>query len=100
MELASLAVQREALALLRVRVGRTAVGDLGSSEMTDQPKERFFEDSDNSGHHYVVPVARIEGWRAWRDLPEDDERGWHAPDYATRIDGGRLTFTDWRIERV
>lgn len=61
---------------------------------------RFFEDVDNSSHHFLVPVAKRAEWIAWRDLPEDDENGWDAPPWATRIDGGTLTFTDPKIERL
>lgn len=62
--------------------------------------ERFFKAVDNSSHHYIVPLAKRAEWIAWRDLPEDDENGWDAPEWAVRIDGGTLTFTDPKIERL
>lgn len=62
--------------------------------------ERFFEGSDDGGHHYIVPVAKAREWSDWIDLPEDDEAGWEVPEWAKRIDGGLLTFTDPKIERL
>jgi hypothetical protein len=62
--------------------------------------ERYFEGTDNSSHHYIVPVSKRNEWRAWADLPEDDEAGWEAPEWATRIDGGTLTFAQPKIERL
>lgn len=58
--------------------------------------ERYFIGHDNSGHQYIVPVSKRDEWFAWADLPDDDERGWEEPPYATRIGGG-LTFTDPRV---
>lgn len=59
--------------------------------------ERYFIGSDNSGHEYYVPVSRMDEFRRWSELPEDDEDGWDAPEWATRIDGS-FTFTDPRCE--
>jgi len=58
--------------------------------------QRYFIGADNSGHEYVVPVARTAEWNAWTALPDYDERSWKEPEFATRIDGG-LTFTDPRM---
>jgi hypothetical protein len=60
--------------------------------------ERFFVGTDCSSHRYIVPWARKAEWDAWTEIDEDDERAWDVPDYATFLDGGTLTFTDWRIE--
>ena len=59
--------------------------------------ERYFVGSDNSGHEYYVPISKRGEFQAWAELPEDDEAGWEAPEYAKRIDG-RFTFTDPRCE--
>ena len=61
-------------------------------------KGRLTEVSDGSGHHYVIPLGRLDEWGAFCNLDEDDERAWEVPEWAHRIDGGRLTFRDWRIE--
>lgn len=58
---------------------------------------RFFVGSDESGHDYIVPLEREAEWSAWTALPEDDEASWDAPEWAMRIDGGRLTFTDPKV---
>jgi hypothetical protein len=59
---------------------------------------RFFIGHDQSGHEYLVPLGRIHAWRDWCAIDEDDERSWDVPDFARRIDGGALTFTDPRID--
>jgi hypothetical protein len=56
-------------------------------------EQRYFLSSDNSGHHYVVPVENRDEWWAWLEIPDDDERAWDAPVFARRVEGG-LTFTD------
>lgn len=61
--------------------------------------ERYFEGSDNSGHHYIVPWSKRKEWSQWNELPEDDEASWDVPEWAERIDGGTLTFADPRVER-
>lgn len=56
--------------------------------------ERFFIGTDDSGHDYIVPVAKRDEWHAWQDIPEEDLRSWDVPEFAQRIDGGGLTFTN------
>lgn len=60
--------------------------------------ERFFIGSDESSHKYIVPLSRKADWDAWREIPEDDPRSWDAPEYAEMIEGGRLTFQNWRMD--
>lgn len=60
-------------------------------------EERYFIDSDGSGHAYIVPASKYREWSAWRDLPEDNEESWDAPSWAERIDG-RFTFTNPVVE--
>ncbi len=65
--------------------------------MTSKP--RYFLSTDQSSHHYVVPVERRAEWDVWSDIPEDDERSWTVPSFATLIDLHEgFTFTDWSIE--
>jgi hypothetical protein len=61
-------------------------------------QERYFIGTDCSGHRYIVPLSRREEWDAWSDIPEDDERSWDEPEYAERIEGGLLTFENWRMD--
>lgn len=56
-------------------------------------EEEYTEVVDDSFHHYVIPLARVNDWDLW----VQDEEDWDVPDYAERIDGGRLIFTDYRI---
>lgn len=60
--------------------------------------KRFFLDSDDSGHWYVVPLDKQEEWSVWRNIPEDDERSWNAPEWAERVNGSpnRISFTNPR----
>lgn len=58
---------------------------------------RYFVGRDSSGHRYLVPFDRRREWMLWADLPEDDERSWNVPEYANRLDGGVLTFTNPEI---
>lgn len=60
------------------------------------PPARYFIGHDQSGHTYVVPLARHAEWRKWSSWPEGDVRGWTQPEWATRIDGvSSISFTDW-----
>ena len=52
---------------------------------------RYFIGCDNSGHEYLVPVEHKKRWEIWSEIPDDDERKWDEPLYATRIEG-TLTF--------
>jgi hypothetical protein len=59
---------------------------------------RYFLGYDCSGHEYAVPVEHRAEWFAWLEIPEDDERSWSVPDYATALDGC-FTFADPRCEQ-
>jgi hypothetical protein len=63
-------------------------------------KERYFIDSDNSSHKYIVPKSREAEWNAWQNLGEDDSRAWTAPDWAVPlgVPVSRVTFPDYEIE--
>jgi len=64
--------------------------------MSALEEKRYFLDQDNSCHWYLVDASRREEWNAWRELDEDDERSWKAPDCAKSINGGasKVTFTN------
>lgn len=59
--------------------------------------ERYFIGSDESGHDYVVPIARKIEFDEWSatDAETDD----FDPDLFDefRLDGGLLTFTDPKV---
>lgn len=61
---------------------------------------RYFLDSDQSGHWYLVPEEKRAEWDDWTNLNEDDERSWNEPSYAVRLGGSpsNVTFTDPRDE--
>ena len=56
--------------------------------------ERYFIGMDGSGHRYLIPLKHKAEWDAWSALDADDECAWDEPDFAQRIDGGLLTFTN------
>jgi len=76
------------------------IGQAGDGHLLDNKciRGRCTIVSDNSGHSYIIPVGYLNDWNAFCELDEDDERGWNVPDWAKRIDGGRVTFWNWRIE--
>lgn len=57
---------------------------------------RYFLDQDNSSHWYVIEASHRTEWDAWCNLPEDDERGWDAPEFAHAVGGApnQIEF-DW-----
>jgi len=59
---------------------------------------RYVEVTDDSFHHYIIPVSRLDDWNAFVELDEDDPASWDVPSWAERIDGGRLTFENPRID--
>lgn len=60
------------------------------------PPERYFLDTDNDSHWYVIPVARRSEWSAFLDIPEDDERSWEVPTWARPVGGSpsQVSFTE------
>ena len=59
--------------------------------------KEYIIESDNDCHHYVIPYSKKKDWEMFLRIPGDDERSWDTPEYAIRIDGGDVIFTDWRI---
>jgi hypothetical protein len=59
-------------------------------------EKRYTEVTDDSSHHYIIPVDRLDHWyKVW--MNSDEYELGHTPDYATYVDGGRLTFTDPKL---
>lgn len=62
---------------------------------------RFYVSQDDSGHEYVIPWERRVEWENYIDALSggyseaiyDD-----VPDYAIRVDGGVVTFMNWKIK--
>jgi hypothetical protein len=52
--------------------------------------------SDDDGHEYVIPCAKVGRWLAWLGT-EDAQDGGDPPEFAVRINGS-LTFADPVIE--
>lgn len=55
--------------------------------------ERFFLSNDNDGHLYLIPADKREAFEEWREIPEDDEAAWEAPEFARRVDGDVSSIT-------
>ena len=62
-------------------------------------RRRFFLDSDNDGHWYVIPAEKRSEWEVWSNLDGEDERAWDTPEWAVPINGAqsRVTFEEYRI---
>lgn len=60
--------------------------------------EEYTEVTDESCHHYYIPISRFKEWKEWKALDSDsDERAWVVPEWAVSIDGGHLIFKEPRI---
>lgn len=62
--------------------------------------KRYTEVVSNSCDHYYIPIERFNDWYDWCNQDEDTEEAWETPHYAVLIDGGQLTFTNPKIERL
>lgn len=60
---------------------------------------RWFLDTDNDSHWYLVPVERKAEWNAWLDIDSDDEASWTAPDYVRELGCSPtcVTFVDPKV---
>ena len=45
-------------------------------------KEKWFLSQDNSCHWYLVLASKRKEWNDWKELPEDDPKGWDVPCFA------------------
>lgn len=59
---------------------------------------RYRDICDDNGHQYLIPVSRQDEWDAWMQIPSDDPASWEAPEFAVRIEGGVLSFTNPQID--
>jgi hypothetical protein len=59
----------------------------------------YIIESDNDGHHYVIPKAREKEWSEWLTIASDDERSWKVPKYAEAVGGSPtlVTFDSYNI---
>lgn len=57
---------------------------------------RFYLDTDNDSHWYVVPYNKRHEWNEFVQLDPDNPEAWDVPEYATPIDNPHmLTFDKW-----
>lgn len=49
--------------------------------------DKFFLDTDESSHWYLVPWDKKKEWDAWRELDPDTEAAWDAPEWAQAVNG-------------
>lgn len=61
--------------------------------------QRFYLDTDNSSHWYIIPMARRKDWERFLELPEDDEASWTVPTYAREV-GGSPTLVTFEAPKV
>lgn len=63
--------------------------------------ERYFLDTDQSGHWYLVPIAKEQEWNAWGEIDEDDPTSWVTPAFAQPVNGAPqlVTFVDPKVGR-
>jgi hypothetical protein len=48
---------------------------------------KFFLDSDDSGHWYIIPAKKEKEWQKFIDSNEDDEGSWDTPVWAKPVNG-------------
>lgn len=48
---------------------------------------KFYLDTDQSSHWYIVPLDKQAEWNAWLELDEDDPKSWEAPEWAQMVGG-------------
>lgn len=73
---------------------------LAAAALAAEPKQRWYQTTDQSMHSYIVPVERRDEFEEWAMLSESDERSWVVPDYAIRCDGDLLEFSEPTLDDV
>lgn len=48
---------------------------------------RYFLDTNQDSHWYLIPVVMRADWEAFLILDAEDEHSWNVPQYAREIDG-------------
>jgi hypothetical protein len=54
---------------------------------------RFFLDTDNDSHWFVIPADKRDAWTEFLEIEPDDERSWVPPDWAIEVGGSPTTVT-------
>jgi len=56
--------------------------------------KKYFLDTDQDSHWYLVEAEHRDEWNAWCDLDQDDEASWTPPPFAKSIGGhpGNIEF--------
>lgn len=49
--------------------------------------KKYYLDTDNDGHWYIIPVDCKKEFEDWRGLDPDDEKSWDVPKFAHSIGG-------------
>jgi hypothetical protein len=49
--------------------------------------KRYFLNTDNDSHWYLIPTEKREEWENWCELPEGDENSWNVPEWAEALGG-------------
>lgn len=61
---------------------------------------RYYLDTDNDSHWYLIPVQHREEWNEWLEIDSDDERAWTPPAFAEALGGSPtgITFENPKYE--
>ncbi len=54
---------------------------------------RYFLDTDNDSHWFIVPLYRRKEWEAFLEIPSEDERSWTVPTWAIEVGGSPTTVS-------
>ena len=54
---------------------------------------RFYLDTDNDSHWFLIPCECREEWTAFLDRDPDTEAAWNPPDWAVMIGGSPTLVT-------
>ena len=62
-------------------------------------EKEYFLAQDQSFHWFIVDAQYEKEWDEWRELDEDDERSWEAPDFAEMLGmaPSKVKFKNYRI---
>ena len=56
--------------------------------------QRYYLDTDNDSHWYLIPEEYRADWETFLSLDSEDEHSWNVPAYARELGGGpnQVTF--------
>lgn len=57
------------------------------------PLKRFYLDTDNDSHWFIIPLTRKAEWEKWLELDQDTEAAWLAPKFAIEVGGSPNSVT-------